>query len=123
MANVVTLDNGFITLVLDSNFVWSTDKVTAGRLIGMKLDDIFPEGLQLNAIKFYASAANDVLVVRNGSATGPIISKLKSVTGDTLKEWIDSKCLYKPYITYANCTFGTPANAITWLEFLNKPYQ
>jgi hypothetical protein len=109
--------------VLDGDVSWATSTVTAGRLIGMKLDDIFPDGLQLNAIKFYASAANDVLVVRNGSATGAVISKLKSVTGDTLKEWIDSKCLYKPYITYANCTFGTPANAITWLEFLNKPYQ
>ena len=73
----------------------------------------FPGGLKVKSIKFWPSAATDILTVRNGSATGPIIGHVEDLSGTGVEdigfggagEW----CF--PYIKISDQTFGTPANA------------
>jgi len=85
MANTITYAPGKIHIVPDGATAYDSSTV-------------FLHGLRLTGILFHPSAANDVLEVRNGSATGTVISKMISTTGGTLKEAITSGMTYKPYI-------------------------
>lgn len=79
----------------------------------------FPAGIKLTAIKFYPSAANDVLVIRNGPvATGTKISAMKSIDGGTLKDMFPGIVRLKPTLDASDCTFGTAANCIIIFEYL-----
>lgn len=73
----------------------------------------FPGGLKVKSIKFFPSAANDILVVRDGSVTGPIMAKMKDTTGGGSADvgFGDGVWMY-PYIKYADCTFNTGTSVI-----------
>ena len=66
-------------------------------------------GVSLNYIAFYPSAANDVLVVRDRNGTGVRIFTAKDTAGGGLIMYYDG-LMTKPYIKAADCTFGTAAN-------------
>ncbi len=85
MANTITYAPGKIHIVFDGATAYD-------------ITTKFADGVRLTGILFYPSAANDILEVREGSATGTVISKLISVTGNTLKEPIMNGHFYKPYI-------------------------
>lgn len=119
MANTVEHGNGFLRLILDSDFVFSTATITAGKNTGMIVGDCYPVGLALTGVKFEPSAANDVLKVRDGALTGPIRVNMTAITGDALKDTFLGNKLVKPYVEYDDLTLNTAANATIWLEFEN----
>lgn len=71
----------------------------------------FPNGMKVYYILFYPSAANDVICIKEGSDTGPIIFQCKAVNGVGL--WIKLPAnLIHPYLDQSACTFSTPANVV-----------
>ena len=74
----------------------------------------FPNGVELTGIKFYPSAAGDILVVRDGSATGAIISKF---TGEG-KDVFSKPTTRFPYLKAADQTFNTAANVVIMFEYV-----
>ena len=105
MANTVTYTGNVITIIPDG----TTDYDSSTE---------FPYGVRLGAIKFYGSAANDVLEVTHGAAAGPIISKMKDVTPSGAKDTFPNGLDCKPYIDVSDCTFNTAANIRIILELL-----
>ena len=77
----------------------------------------FPQGMKLGSIKFYGSAANDILIVRDGAAAGPIICKMKDATPSGIADAFNGT-VTRPYIKASDQTFGTPANVVIILEYL-----
>ena len=72
----------------------------------------FPGGLKVTGIKFFPSAANDILAIRDGSATGPIMAKMKDTTGGGSADIsFDGGLWCCPYLLISDCTFNTIANA------------
>jgi len=120
MANTVVHGRGYITLTLDSDFVWSTAVVTAGSFLGSKLTDLYPEGIDIWWVMLIPSAVNDVFRVRDGSITGQdLIPPITSVTGDALNVPFTGEILYRPYVEYSDLTLGTAANARIQFKFYN----
>ena len=97
-ANSVDYDDNFISIVLDGTTDW--DSTVA-----------FPLGIRVAAVEFYPSTANDVVVIRNKTATGVVVFKAKSIDGGALALPF-SKARWKPYIKASDQTQGTPANAL-----------
>jgi len=123
MAATIEHGNGFIRLILDSvDFNWDSTAITAGDSVGGLFKDLYPRGIALTGIKFYPSAVNDVLVVRDKSLTGTVITQIKSESGGVAKEYFYGDKLYKPFIEYDNLTLGTDTTAMIWLEFNTVPH-
>jgi hypothetical protein len=97
MAQTVTQYGKTLSVAItdNSDWLWSSIQSTPGRLLG---------------IVFNPGAAGDVLIVRNGSITGPPVP-LKSIDGGTL-------CLptfgaeFEPCIDYSECTFSAGASVL-----------
>jgi len=85
MANTITYTPGRIHIVPDGATVYD-------------ITSVFPDGVRVTGILFYPSAVGDVLEVRDGSATGTVISKLISVGGGVAKDYFLNRMTYKPYI-------------------------
>lgn len=85
MANTITYTSGIIHIVPDGATIYDSSSA-------------FPNGLRITGILFYPSAANDILEVRDGGASGTVIAKLNSVSGDVVKDYITTGLTYKPYI-------------------------
>lgn len=85
MANTVTYAPGKIHIVPDGATVYDSSLT-------------FPNGLRVSSIFFYPSAANDVLEVRHGSATGTVLTKLKAESGQVMEDHFTSYKKCKPYI-------------------------
>ena len=77
------------------------------------IKDYFPNGVELIGIKFYPSAAGDILVTRDGSATGAIISKFTGEGKDVISQ--PRRCF--PYLKVADQTFNTAANVVIIFEY------
>ena len=97
-ANTTIRSGNFIEIILDGSTDWDITTTVAAN------------GVALKSIAFYPSAANDVLVVRDGSATGTRIFSGKDVGGGGIIVYYDG-IMAKPYIKASSCTLGTPANA------------
>ena len=124
MASTIEHGHGFFRLILDNvDFNFSSTAVTAGDNMGALIKDLYPNGLALTAIKFYPSAVNDILVVRDRSLTGSVISQIKAITGGVEKDTFIGDKLYKTYIEYDNLTLGTDTSAMIWLEFNNQSHM
>ena len=80
-------------------------------------ETLFTNGIRLAAINFYPSAANDVLAVRDKTATGALIHKVKDVVGGGLREEINSSLRVRPYLKASDQTFGTAANVRIIFEY------
>lgn len=97
-ANTVASDDNFISIILDGATDWDSSVA-------------FPSGIRVAAIEFYPSAINDVLVIRNKTATGVFAFKAKDVIGGGVAMPF-SKGAWKPYIKWSDQTVTTPANAL-----------
>ena len=76
----------------------------------------FPGGLKVKSIKFYPSAANDILVVRNTSISGPIMAKVKDTTGGGSADVSFGEGVWAfPHVVIADQTWNTVANAIVMI--------
>lgn len=97
MAITYASENGFTQVIFDSGSDWDS-----------KVD--FPQGLRVFRIYFFPSAANDVIGIREGSATGPLI-KAKDVDGRGIMfEYVGN--IIHPYIKRTDCTFSNYANVV-----------
>ena len=77
----------------------------------------FTNGIRLSAINFYPSAANDVLAVRDKTATGALIHKVKDTAGSGTREMMNVSLRVRPYIKASDQTFGTAANVRIIFEY------
>jgi len=105
MAVTVTYTGNVITLIPDGASNWD-------------ISSIFPQGVRLGGIKFYPSAVGDILVIRHGSASGPIITKMKDITGSGTKDMFPQGLDCKPFFHQGSCTFTSATNVIIILELL-----
>jgi hypothetical protein len=72
MANTITYGPNVITIAPDGSAAW--DAATDTFLNS-------PSGLLVEVVKFFPNAANDTCLLRAGSDSGPIVSKMKDVAG------------------------------------------
>lgn len=116
MANTTKLADHFLQIKgLDED--WSVP----GDLPGFK-----DTGLYVKSITFYPSAANDILLIKQGlssqgttaaaiatTVTAAGIMEVKAATGDPIRFEFDQKCGSRmwPFIDISDCTFGTAGNA------------
>ena len=118
MANTTKEGTGVVTIVPDgiTDWVWSGDLSFPINGTG---------GLRVSAIEFKASAANDVMVVRDRTATGPILFTITvaSTAEDAANRETYSgpkgsgKTMY-PYINHSDCTFSNAANCLIRFELV-----
>ena len=97
MAITYVRDNGFTQVIFDTSSDWDS-----------KLD--FPDGFRAAFIMFFPSAANDVIGIREGSATGPLI-KAKDVDGRGIRFDYYGNLIH-PYIKRTDCTFSNYVNVV-----------
>lgn len=100
----------------------ATNTVTGGSSgatgIPTEVHAAFPNGIRHSATDFIGSSLTDVLVIRDRSATGPIIYDRRDVGGGGLHQAKGGRSLKcKPFIAAADCQFQTPANARIILEY------
>ena len=77
----------------------------------------FPNGIRLSAISF-RGAQNDILIIRHTNGIGKPIFSRKDTTGAGIHESVGGDSIRtKPYISWSECTFGSPAAAWIRLEF------
>ncbi len=89
MSNTITYGPNLISIAPDGSTAYDS---TADGL------NVFPKGLMIKAIKFKPNAANDVCLIRHGSATGPIICWMKDTAGSGVMDDTFGRTLYKPYL-------------------------
>lgn len=96
-ANTVTVSGLIIEIVPDGVTDWDSK-------------GLFPGGMVVDYLIFYPSAANDIIKLREGLATGPAIIKAKDIPGGGLILSPQGGVLH-PYLKGSDCTLNTPANA------------
>ena len=83
---------------------------------------LWTNGVYITSIEFVPSAANDVLVVRHGSASGVVIAAFKSIDGGPQIIYFDGKRVFRPYILYTDNTIsGTATAASVNIKYGNAP--
>src|SRR5574343_1529904 len=101
MAFTVNKHGKIITL---TPAVGNTDNFVWGTYFPME-----PEGIPIDEIQVVFSAANDKVVIRNGSITGPEMMIYTTLAGETAAKLFHGTLL-KPCIAHADQTYNTPAN-------------
>ncbi len=101
MALTVEKGGGFIQIIPDG----ATD---------YDVQTDYPVGVFLQAIEFVPSADGDVLKVREGSATGPIICRIKGT--DEQKKKYFPNLLSKPFIKAKDLALSDAASALIILQ-------
>lgn len=109
MANTEVWGKRFVQAVLDGTSDWRCGDPTNS---GSGERPIRPKGLF-----FFPSAANDVLIVREGSITGPIMAKLIALAAEQQGIYFNGDEAVVPVIDYSECTLNTPASAVISFEF------
>lgn len=81
--------------------------------------DYCPLGVRLTAMRFYPSAANDIMVVREKTADGVHKWKVKDTTGGGVHYECHPHTSF-PYIKHddTDLTLAVPANAMFIFEFV-----
>src|SRR5208283_1410267 len=69
-------------------------------------------GQKIGSIQFNPSAASDIMQIRAGTATGPIIfyANCSGVTDQRVK-YFDFTAIANPFIVFSECTLSNAANA------------
>lgn len=109
MANTEVWGKRFLQVTLDASGDWRCGDPTN---TGSGERPIRPKSLI-----FFPSAANDVLIVREGSITGPIMAKLIALAAEQQGLYFNGDESVVPVIDYSECTFSTPASAVITFEF------
>jgi hypothetical protein len=78
------------------------------------------QGQKIGSIQFNPSAASDVMQIRSGSATGPIIfyANCTGVTDQRIK-YFDFTSIGNPFIVFSECTLSNAANASILIDFMD----
>lgn len=94
MSNTVTKSGRAVNVTaMDSDFDFSADT-------GMGVSN-------LESIQFIPNASDDELIVRDGSATGPIIFQFKAIDGyDSAVKYFSGQ-KHNPYIKYSECSVAS----------------
>ena len=102
MANTTTDQNQIVTITgLDAD--WYNSVALSNPV----------ERRQLFSIQFIPSAANDVMIIHDGSIDGPIVfKKTASGVSDSTPEYYPRGVRPNLVIDISDCTFGTAANAM-----------
>jgi hypothetical protein len=105
----------FIMLVAGVGDAANTHVITLASVKELQAD-VDPAGIPCNSIQFYAAADNDILIIRDGSLTGPIIFKSKAqIIDDTIKYFYGQRI--RPVIDYSECTLNSASMVLfTWTE-------
>ena len=107
MANTVQTVGHFVECIPDNSADFDVVASCTGH---------FPIGeVNLEYIMFAASGANDEIVVRHSSATGPLILGATDVVGGGLVIYPKTRC--RPYLVAGSCAFATTANVIITFGF------
>ena len=110
MSNTTTVDGHVITITPDANTDWN---------LATDMPTFVNSGLRLKSIMFVPSAANDVIVVREGTATGAewLRATCSGTTDVKFRPFAGSHGQRVfPYIDKTDCTLSTPANCRITLE-------
>lgn len=65
-----------------------------------------PNGIFLQSISFVAGSNNDVVVIKEGSDSGPIIAQLKSTTAGVMVDVLLDGLQCRPVIDFSACTLN-----------------
>lgn len=65
-------------------------------------------GVPIELILFYPGAANDILVIKDTAATGPVVATMKSVDAEPRVLYFRGAKI-KPYLDYSECTLTSGA--------------
>jgi hypothetical protein len=105
MAWTVTRDGCMIELIPDgsTNFVWGTYFPEQ------------PEGIRIESVQVYFSAANDEIEMRTHRTTGARMLKYTTLTGESIAKRFYGG-LFKPVIVHSEQVYGTPANFIISIQ-------
>ena len=74
-----------------------------------------PGVVTFKAVKFFPGDAGDELVIKEGSATGPLTVRLKSSDGDGRLDR-EVSAISNPFIDYSECTFTAGAVVLFILD-------
>ena len=107
-ANSTTVSGRFITVTgLDADWYLDND-----------LPYLSGVGLRIKTIKFWPSAANDIIVLRNstsGSASSSFACFMKSIDGEPRKDTFQGDVWY-PFIDISYCTLSSASGATVVFE-------
>jgi hypothetical protein len=105
MAWTINREGCIIELIPDgaSNFVWTTAFPDE------------PQGVKIESIQVYFSAAADEIEMRTHSTSGPRMFKYTSITGESVAKTFYGG-LFKPVIVHAEQVYGTPANFLVVIQ-------
>ena len=91
------------------------------RFLSLTLDGsdwVCTRTIRPKGVLVYPSAAADILVMREGSLTGAIMSKLKAGTGATeMGQYFYGDFPIQPAIKHSECTWNTVGNVVISIEF------
>jgi hypothetical protein len=73
MANTVVAGEGFLNITFDGATAFDITSATLGLTNGAR-----PNGIRAKSLQFIPAATDNILIVREGSASGPIIFKGKA---------------------------------------------
>ena len=84
---------------------------------GAGADYTCTRSIRVKAIFFAATAANDILRVREGSLTGPTMIKVKSISGEAVPSYLFGDMPVIPCIKLSECTFNTVTSVVISIDF------
>jgi hypothetical protein len=96
MSATETFVNNFLTVTPDGGLDWNCQTN-------------HPNGLHVWSILFNPSTINDVVCIKEGSDTGPIILKAKDVEARGILFNLPGNNI-NPYLDQSECVFGVTAN-------------
>ena len=73
-----------------------------------------PEALKVHYVIFKPGTTNDVLVMKEGSDTGPVALEMKSTDGEPRIVYLDGQTV-DLYLDYSECTLNTGAKVLIML--------
>ena len=80
MANTVVVGDSFINVTLDGATAFDITSSTLGLADGARVN-----GIRAKSLQFVPAATDNILTVREGNASGPIIFKCKAANAYDLK--------------------------------------
>jgi hypothetical protein len=110
MANTTTITGNFIAVTgLDAD--WDGMAECTGLLYDQNLG-----AMKVASIRFDPSAIADIMVIKEGSATGPVIfqKQVASLSDNTPFYYAGRRM--RPFIDIGDCTLGVAANAAVVIE-------
>ncbi len=116
-ANATTMTQNYISIVPGDANDWIWNSADAGDGIPkpeLRMDN----GIFVKSIQFHPSAQNDELIIREGSITGAIVTRLycpEATPVDKIREFSTPRRL-RPVYDYSECTFSTQANVSIMIE-------